>query len=104
VLFLFSYSSCAIAAFFPVNDFGLPPFLPRALAAFIFTSLSDNRTLLAVGTAIERQMSGENPTSQSPTASPRNQLPAAPKRKKLLESGFEIEAGNEKERRGKGMG
>jgi hypothetical protein len=30
-------------------------------------------------------------------------LPAAPKRKKLLESGFENEAGNEKERRGKGM-
>jgi hypothetical protein len=38
-------------------------------------------------------------TSQSPPASPRQQFPAAPKRKKLLESGFETEVGNEKERR-----
>jgi hypothetical protein len=45
VLFLFSYSSCAIATFLPVSDFGLPPFLPQALAAFIFTSLSDNRII-----------------------------------------------------------
>jgi hypothetical protein len=43
------------------------------------------------------------PTSQSPTVSPRKQFPAAPKRKKLLESGFENEAGNEKERRGMRM-
>jgi hypothetical protein len=27
--------------------FGLPPFLPRALAAFIFISLSDNHILSA---------------------------------------------------------
>jgi hypothetical protein len=43
------------------------------------------------------------PTSQSPPASPRQQFPAALKRKKLLESGFENEAGDEKERRGMGV-
>jgi integrase len=37
-----------------------------------------------------------NPTSQSPPASLRQQFPPALKRKKLLESGFENEAGNEK--------
>jgi hypothetical protein len=44
-------------------------------------------------------------TSQSPTVSPRQQFPAAPKKEKIIgmESGFENEAGNEKERRGKGM-
>jgi hypothetical protein len=36
------------------------------------------------------------PTSQSPTDSPRQALPRALQRKKLLESGLKIEAGNEK--------
>jgi hypothetical protein len=44
-----------------------------------------------------------NPTSQSPPSSPRKQFPVALKRKKLLESGFENEAGDEKERRGMGV-
>jgi hypothetical protein len=38
----------------------------------------------------------EIPTSQSPTDSPRKQNLRALKRKKLLESGLQIEAGNEK--------
>jgi hypothetical protein len=38
----------------------------------------------------------KNPTSQSPTNSPRQTLPRALKRKKLLESGLKIEARNEK--------
>jgi hypothetical protein len=67
-------------------------------------SISDNRTLLAVGTAIERQMSGENPTSQSPPVSPHKQFPPALKRKKLLESNFENEAGNGKKEEGNGDG
>ena len=43
---------------------------------------------------------GDSFTSQSPTASPRQQNPPAPKRKKLLESSFENEAGSEKRERG----
>jgi hypothetical protein len=39
---------------------------------------------------------GQNLTSQSPTDSPRQALPRALQRKKLLESGLKIEAGNEK--------
>jgi hypothetical protein len=33
VLFLSLYNAWAIAVFLPVSDFGLPPFLPLALAA-----------------------------------------------------------------------
>ena len=43
----------------------------------------------------------QNPPSQSPTASPRCAFPRALKRKKLLESGLKIEAGNEKRGEGK---
>jgi hypothetical protein len=55
-------------------------------------------TYLSFDKAVQEGM-GEIHSSQSPPVSPRKHFPAAPKRKKLLESGFENEAGNEKERR-----
>jgi hypothetical protein len=61
----------------------------------------ESKRSLPANNLIRKNENGENPTSQSPTVSPRQQFPPALKRKKLLESGFENEAGNEKRGEGK---